>query len=64
MAEKLGTVRQDPDLNGLLFTIFVRFDVAYGAPAQREGVQPEEGGTPQVHPRAPRNGLQSQFKPS
>ena len=26
-------------------TIFVRFDVAYGAPAPREGVQPEEGGT-------------------
>ena len=26
-------------------TIFVRFNVAYGAPAPREGVQPEEGGT-------------------
>ena len=29
----------------LYSTIFVRFDVAYGAPAPREGVQPEEGGT-------------------
>ena len=26
-------------------TIYVRFNVAYGAPAPREGVQPEEGGT-------------------
>ena len=26
-------------------TIFVRFNVAYGAPAPREGVQPKEGGT-------------------
>lgn len=26
-------------------TIFVRFNVAYGAPAPRERVQPEEGGT-------------------
>ena len=26
-------------------TIFVRFNVAYGAPAPREGVQPEEGVT-------------------
>ena len=26
-------------------TIFVRFNVAYGAPAPREGVQPEDGGT-------------------
>ena len=29
----------------LYSTIYVRFNVAYGAPAPREGVQPEEGGT-------------------
>ena len=29
----------------LIHTIYVRFNVAYGAPAPREGVQPEEGGT-------------------
>ena len=28
-----------------MYTIFVRFNVAYGAPAPRERVQPEEGGT-------------------
>ena len=40
---RVESAREFPIPNTI--TIYVRFNVAYGAPAPREGVQPEEGGT-------------------